>query len=466
MKRKLSVNILLTLIMFTVLTSCNKEKSDKDIIQLWYYSFEKEEDFSDKIAEEVKIYCEEENIPLKIFRYDKKVMSYQDYIFKRNLAAASGNFIIIDDARNLINISKDHADYTKLVNYDNLFSIHKGRFCVPIGINYWVVAINNDAMEYYGIDTSNKRVITYSEYLDIKQEMKEKGAKFILNTRERYEMIDYCLNLNSLLFVDKESIEIKNTEKFTKLLKKSILSICDNTILYYDGLLYTDKSNVYRNGEDIHVFDKKSKLTLSEGEMTPNIITRYLFSNIEDIFNKTLVLNPRLLLYSPCLYIDEKITNDKIYDVANFIISDLSYSMLIRDNLTPFTSQVPTFDTVNIREILQVNDDWEYIIKLDEKMEKESTSIINEIYKVIIKDELTSKELADNYYLNPYYYTGDDNYMIMIRDFVEDTIIDLARELSGGSLSLENFDPKNVEIIKIIDDKIKEFVEHFNIIYN
>lgn len=449
-----------------LLTSCNNGSSDKEVIQLWYYNFGKEENVSDRLATKIEIYCEKENIPLKIFRYDKSIMSYQDYAFKRNVAAASGNFITIDDARNLINISKDHADYTKLVNYDNLLSVYKDRFCIPIGINYWIISTSNEAMEYYGIDTSKKRVITYSEYLYRKQIMKEKGARFALNNRDRYEIIDYCLNLNGLLFVDKDNSDIKSADKFSKMIRKSIFDICENIKLYSNGTLSTDKGYVKSFAEDFHIYDKTSNLNLSDAEeMTPIIITRYLFREIEDIFNKTLVFNPRLLGYSPSLYVNKKITNDKVYEVANFIISDSNYSMLVYENLTPRTALTPTFDTANIKEMLQVNDDWEYVIRANEYIETEETSIINEIYRMIINDEKTSKELVDNYYLNSYYNTSDDNYMLAIRDFIENTIISMARELSGGSLSLEKFDPESEEINKEIDDKIKEFVKNFYVLY-
>ncbi len=41
----------------------------------------------------------------------------------------------------------------------------------------------------------------------------------------------------------------------------------------------------------------------------------------------------------------------------------------------------------------------------------------------------------------------------------------MARELSGGSLSLEKFDPESKEINKMLDDKIKEFVKNFYVLY-
>ncbi len=466
MKKGIKIFIVIMIILLILLTSCNKGNSDNNVIQLWYYNFEKEENASERLATKIEIYCEKENIPLKIFKYDKNIMSYQDYAFKRNVAAASGNLITIDDARNLISISEDHADYIKLANYDNLFNIYKDRFCIPIGINYWVISTNNDAMEHYGIDTSKNRVITYSEYLDRKQIMKEKGARFALNNRDRYEMIDYCLNSNGLLFVDKNNSDIKSADKFSKMIKKTIFDICENIKLYSEGTLSTDKGYVQSFAQDYHIYDKMSNLNLSDAEeMTPIIITRYLFKEVEDIYNKTLVIHPRLMIYSPSLYVSNKVTNDKVYDVASFIISFSNYSMLIHENLTPKTALTPTLDTAETREMLQVNENWEYVIRANEPIEIEESCVINEIYSLIIKDENTSKELADYYFSNPYYNTNDDNYRIAIRDFIEDTIIDMARELSGGNLSLEKFDPESEEINKNLYKKIKEFVKNFYLLY-
>jgi hypothetical protein len=56
--------------------------------------------------------------------------------------------------------------------------------------------------------------------------------------------------------------------------------------------------------------------------------------------------------------------------------------------------------------------------------------------------------------------------MIEIRQFVENTIFDIAKELSGQQLSLEKFDINNDEINKLIDQKVEDYVKNFYVINN
>ena len=149
--------ILLILLFISLLTfsACdigNKNKNNSnDKIQLWYNFdwIQGEEELFHSIIENAKDYCETNNIPLEIVKFDDETLSYEDYVFKRNLAAESGNMIIIEQATNLSDLVKNHADYTKLKIYDNLFSPYKNRFVIAIGRILKSSFIDNEILDYY-----------------------------------------------------------------------------------------------------------------------------------------------------------------------------------------------------------------------------------------------------------------------------------------------------------------------------
>ena len=48
----------------------------------------------------------------------------------------------------------------------------KDRFCIPLGVGHRIKYKFNNAINYYNISTDDP-LITYEEYLDIKQQMKK-----------------------------------------------------------------------------------------------------------------------------------------------------------------------------------------------------------------------------------------------------------------------------------------------------
>lgn len=201
MKKKLiiivSIVIVIMLCLYVVFkyrdTIVNSVTKGDDTIQLWYYYFGIEKGINDVLINGIKNYCEINEIPLEVHNYDSDTITYEDYILKRNIAAVTGNFISIDSLIRMNNLPKDSAaDYTKLENYSKLFDVHKGRECISLGMHYTGLFINKKAIDYYGIDTSQTPVITYTDYLKIKQEMKEKGAKFKLNLAKIWTSYRNC----------------------------------------------------------------------------------------------------------------------------------------------------------------------------------------------------------------------------------------------------------------------------------
>lgn len=463
--------IVIIIILMMILTSCTKPKSEiqdastqnsNDKIQLWYYNRYGYSNTIETYVNSIIKFCEDNEIPLEVTKFSKDTMSIDDYILKRNIAATAGNMIVLDEIQYMGDLASQHADYTKLGNYSKLFDVYKNRFCIPIIFQTLALYIDNNIMKHYDIDTTKNKVITYSDYLEIKQEMKEKGARFDYNTREYNELIAYYLNTNGLLLLDEKSELIDNTDDFRDSLKKSITGICNDIILYNNYNLNKNirtkiLNDVYEfmdlaNSENI--YDKTSGLVFMgnfkyiSGTTLPGDLFNY------SIPNSTFLFNPiHCSRTYPCLYMYKKITNDKIYDVANYIIGESSFSVLSEMGATRF---MPVLNTDLTRKLIYVNDDWK--LKDDFKIDDEKRSIIDATYEMLFKDEEKSKEIASYLFYN-------EKYSRTIKTFVDDIVFDIAKKLSGEELSLEKFDPNNQEMNKFIDDKINEFITNFKVLY-
>ena len=444
---------IILIVMMLVLSSCTKG-NDNAKIQIWCYDFDYAGYYSNTVAAvlaNARLYCENNNIQLEIVRYDEQTLSYEDYVLKRNTATVNGNMIIIEDARYMYDLAKQHADYTKLDSYESLLSSFKERYCIPLAMGYRVNYINNDAINYYGINT-DRPIITYSDYLIVKQEMKEKGAEFKLNTREFTEILEYYLDINGLRFVNEDSEFLKDNNKFKEYLKNTITGICDDFILYNDGLLDINRNNKKVTADDNIIYDEASDLILIESEM-PDGLTEYgaLGGLGESILEKTLIINPKVTFLSPCFYMYKKVNNDKIYDLANHIVNENTY--LAATSTTHFYS--PVFNGEKTRELLEVNDNWEYqgsfktyAVPGKEKYIK-MNELINDVYEMTVKNEETSRLIANYYFVNK-------NYVNEIYSFVELLIYELENS---------KFDYKNVNTDKMIDNRIDEFITNFNVHY-
>lgn len=463
------IALILIIMSFFLCTSCYKNVNDENAtIQLWCYNDKNDFIYNDALASilsNAKFFCEKNNIPLEIISYDKNTISYDDYVLKRNVAAANGNMIILDDINYLQGIEKEHADYSKLENYENLFSVYKDKFCIPLGIPYEGLRINNEAIDYYDINMG-ETIITYNEYLEIKQQMKVNGARFKMNGGELSDTIHHFLIKNNLIFAEENNI-IKDRTKFTKSLKETIVDICDDVILYKSAFLDLDEikhQDITFDGEHT-IYDENSKLTLLDGNSaTAEYITRFgLLEAYESIDDIRSVIHPRYIGRFPCFYMYKKITNDKIYDLANHIVNDVTYR-----NISTWNSGVeerlatPALNTVKIREVFGVDENWEcnntYKLKAEQGQEKyiKLCNTINYIFEILFKDEKKS-ELIAKYYFNYNKYNTSYGYTSEIISFVTNLLYEL---------SDERFNYKNEEVNKIIDKKINEFVTNFNIHYN
>ena len=142
----------------------------------------------------------------------------------------------------------------------------------------------------------------------------------------------------------------------------------------------------------------------------------------------------------------KKITNDKIYDLANYIVSEETSLMIIKDSIYS-----PVFKGEKTKDFFKINEKNEYI---GDEENQETKEIINTRLDILLNDRNESKELANNFFCNK-------DYIINLNLFSLNLIYDIAKQLSGGKLSLENFDSNDIEINKMLDEKINEFVFNF-----
>lgn len=450
-------------ILFTVLislvisTSCNKKNSENAEIQLWYYSYGPGFGYEQNIkylAKDIKNFCDRNNIPLKVMGYDEKVLSYEDYVLKRNLATIDGNMIIIEGVDNMWDISEKHADYTKLKHYNKIFDEHKDKYCIPLGICNAYQVVNRDILDYYDIKL-DKSIITYDEYLNIKQELKEKGAKFYLNPNEYNEILYYYINKHDLLYVNNTSDIYKDEEKLKSSLKSAIIEICEDYITYKDrNKLDSDEIN---NRDSENIIDENSNLRIyAKNARGPIALAAYSSFNedYESIKNNILVVG-KYCPQSPSFYMDKKITNERIWEVANYIVSDSGYESVSKSNHGVVVYS-PIMSTEITNKVLGFNESLEYVgIFKDEVangVEKyiHIYKLIDEVYERTVKDEEMRKILAK-------YVYSDSNYRAKIVPFVSKTV---------RKLSESGFDYNNETLNKSLDEDINEFIKNLHIINN
>lgn len=454
MKRKRLVLIILIITMIFTMTSCSKIKNDNATIQLWWYNYKNGGgDAVENVIRKLKQYCDENNIPIEIIQYSEDTLAYEDYILKRNTAMASGNMIIIDDASRLTDIAKHHADYSKVENYKNLFDAYKGKFSIPIGIYYTARPISNKILEYYNINT-DKSIITYNDYLDIKQRIKEQGGRFKLNKLEYKQLLDYYLIKNGLKFINEDSSIIKNTDELKKAINKASIEMYDDLKLYYKDydnieFLCTD----WTENDDI-IYDQNSGEKLLNYEEENVSVTSYgkYYSQYDCILDTTYVITYEIRR-SPCVYMYKKIKNQKIYDVLNQLL-DESYYITLSDG--KWHNYFPVQNTEKIREFLEVDKNWQYIGNMKEiadngnEKHKKHVDIINESYELLVYDKEASQLIASYYF---YSWEISANVYWCVYRLIEKLITD-------------KLDYNSSEGDKFINEYVDEFVKNFNVHYN
>jgi hypothetical protein len=480
-KRLISIILLLLIVKITLLTSCVNKSKDllnneqtsisivkpKDTIQLWYYIFSKgvyEHEIA-SIVDKAKQYCEESNINLEVVGYDRDAMSEEDYILKRNIAMASGNAIVVDNLRNLRMIAEQHADYSKIDNYDTLLNPYKNKFCIPLGAMYDGISLDSKVLQYYGISTN--RILTYSEYLELKQDLKEKGARFELNNREFGQVIEYYMYKNSFIYLYEDDEKLKEKNKFKEVLKTIITGVCNDIIIYNDADLRISNNNM-----DIH--DKTSNISfdifgfndvrdiLSPGSYS-SVVNSSLHGKYQtDMTDKILYIDPHSSGSTPNIFLYKKITDERIYGLVNHLANEETFIMIQTSDINGRKelqqSYAPVFKIDKAKELLNLNDNFEYV-RLDYNFGYENIKLVNLSYDMVLKDEEKLKELTNAHFSNI-------DYRSEIRYFIMKTVEKIAQKLSGEDSSLIKFNSEYEQINDFIDEIIDEYVTNWYIYNN
>jgi hypothetical protein len=451
-KMILFVIIIVNLFIFA---SCNNiekqsnQKSDNSEIQLWYYDYGPDLYYSKNITaliESIKEFSEKNNMPLNIVKYNKDILTYKDYVLKRNLAGLNGNMIIIEDVNNMWDLSNQNADYTKLQNYNEIIDEYKDKFCIPIGTSNYYSAIDSKILDNYGLEL-NKSIISYEEYLERKQEMKEKGAKFRKNLDEIYEIIDYFKNINKISYLNNTNEIFNDKDSLKTSLKSCIIEVYNDLIKYNND----DKLNFYdiRRREAGNIYDESSNLYIYK-ENGLRTLTDYIGYQdfYELVSNNTLVVSS-IPGKSPCFFMYKKITNNRIWELANLIVSEDSYKTISGLNHV----YAPIFIGEKTKSILELDENCKYngIHKRAAEQGQEKSIIlselINEGLEMTIENQETRKLLAK-------YNFSNKDYNNKISEFIREGVFKLIEN---------NLDYKGEKVNQTLNDEINNFIDNFSI---
>lgn len=213
------IYLFLSVILIVALTSCSEQaENEKDIVKIWWY---KQEDDTihniivEKAIESILFQADLDDVEVDIKQFSYSDLSYNDYVLKRNLAIEHGDVdMTFDLPGGLYGLRDKAVSYDRIKSYKNVFDNFKNQYCVPLCAVLRVNFVNNDALLKYNIQPQN--VITLDEYYDIKQRMKESGAKFKLNSREFAELVDYyCIKNDLKILNDKKGLNIDKTAVLT-----------------------------------------------------------------------------------------------------------------------------------------------------------------------------------------------------------------------------------------------------------
>lgn len=451
---KISKILTVIAVIFLLLTSCTNTNNDNDVIQLWWYDYDNSgyyREIMEHVTIKIMAYCKVNDIPLKIVKYNERKISYDDYVLKRNTAMATGNVIVIDDARKLADISKQHYDYSKIERYNNLFDMYKDRYCIPLGVGYMYLSVKNDLFNYYGVKP-DKEIITYREYLDIKREARDKGARFKFNKMEWEEIIDYNLLKNEIYKIGDKSEIIDDENRFKDAVKSSVIGVYDDYKLYYSS--YSDIDSL--DDTSGSMYDINSKIDLMVGASS-SFLTRYAgyYPFREHEYDKTFVLMPDYTQLSPCVYISKKITDERVLDIINDTLSISYYKtfvFIVEDGrITPAPWFSPTSDTSEMKRYAEVDDNWRYegkymmYVSRGQEGYIKTVDRINEAYDILYKNGEESIKNADYYFSNEAY-----------NELIKSSVRDLAKELISEEL---DYNDKNVD--KMLNKKINEIIMNF-----
>lgn len=346
--------ILILSMVMILLCSCSERDNISDAVRIWFYEQEGYTiygDYMNLITEELRKNAQAKDIELEIKKFSSKEMSYENYVLKRNIAIENNDVdILFDNSYNLHSIKEYAGDYSKLSTYENIFDKYRGRYCIPVSSNITTYLMNRDVLEYYGIEAD--KVIKIEEYYEIKQKLKDMGARFKFNEYELYEMILYAVKENGLRVVEED----KGIAVDENVVKNIIEQLYEEVMENYD---ISDEFEATDSNRTI--FDKVSGMDFyrQQGNYPSTNINAFVNgSRFFPIDNYSVVLNHNDFknMNVPCLFINKNTANEDVYKLASILFNN-DFQKKVFDGKHGGV----VIDTDEIRKYMGFDEDWKYI---------------------------------------------------------------------------------------------------------
>ena len=352
--------LFLTFILLFVLTACSKnvnhQKVEDDAVKIWWYEEAGVGDgettynyVMNKAIEKLKFDAELNDIKMEVNKYSYKDLSYEDYVLKRNAAITYGDVnIIFDKVDNLYQLRDKAGSYEKIEKYEKIFDNFKKQYCIPVFTDMHVNFVNNDVLKKYNIEIKN--VITLNEYYKIKQNMKKAGARFKLNDKELWELIDYYTMKNNAEVFTKDGKLDVNKET----VKNTILEVVDDLNNYYDYSL----NDIETGDTEYKIYEQTSGYEFSGLMYNYSALSYEEYDNNRPPIEKStiVVMDDDYFKFNiPCIFIPENNKNVDAYKLANVLISDGFQISLYEEGFGVITN------SQRVKELTGFDKNWNYV---------------------------------------------------------------------------------------------------------
>lgn len=411
--------------------------TSEEVIHIWKYVGTNNGENTSKLIPLIEYYCKTNNIPYQLHCYYENEITFEDYELKRNLNLNNPNTIVFGGTPEFNSkISSEHADYNKIQEYANIADSCKQLPIIPISYMYDINLLNKKLLDYYSIQY-DKEIVLFDDYYEILNQLINSGAKFNITWQYFYLDTTYlCKKNNLFLNIDdtSEKIDDNYINSFKSVVKELLkrgndLNIFEST----------------ESGFEYDLIDENTNMKLFVGKNSSSDTHLYYMPDyngnnnnylVQDISDTLIYFVPRYIEYA--IYIGENVTNEKIYDIANYMMSSDFLSqytfgnyMLKNDNENNLYKPSVTSDTAYNEQVLEYCNNNANAIKNIDK-------ILNEN---ILNGNISSesvKTLINNTYKINYFISSN------IYKFVYDIYVD---SKTSGSIdkSTQNFFDNQME---------------------
>ncbi|QSX04958.1 hypothetical protein JYG23_09675 [Sedimentibacter sp. zth1] len=392
MKKKYKLLIFILLIL-VVLTACKAGKNN-DTVHIWMYGDKIEGSFYNALPS-IRMYCLENNIPLEVHYFTSKEMTYEDYILKRNVSLAQSNSIVWGRYREMQSLPTQHADYNKIKNYKNVGDNFKKFPFIACSHNSYCLLLNEELLDYYDINIEED-MISYSQYINLVFELIDKGARFTNEELLKKLYIDNIVN-NYSLRLSTTATEKDLDDNYKLNLINAIKKIASDN--FYDDYSYT-------NALSNQLIDQHTNLPLWIS--FTNFPVQYWFSPmysngeslklVENLKDGVVVFRPGVI--NNGIYISDKVTNEHVYDIVNYILSP-EYIKLLNMSMVEYYYTFNNDLKYYLYDMEGKYTGYDKYYEKNEKVIKKLDKVINDNIKGGNLEQKYVEMLSYDYFLSP-----------------------------------------------------------------